>query len=226
NGVPPQTATITISVNVTEGNRAPTIRGPGDQTIAELSPLNVTFTASDPDVPANTLTFSVLQPPAGLQIDSSTGVLTWTPSEAQGPGVYAIKVVVRDNGTPALTATNTMNVTVTEVAAKPVLAAIPDLSISAGSPFAFTAIATDADLPAQTIVYSLDAAPPGASINGTSGLFSWTPSEAQAGQQFTVTIRATDSGPAPLLDPQTFKISVTTTRINTAPTILNPADQT
>ena len=47
-----------------------------------------TFTAgaSDPDVPANTLSFSLLGAPAGATIHPATGAFSWTPTEAQGPG--------------------------------------------------------------------------------------------------------------------------------------------
>src|SRR5207302_2023015 len=76
-----------------------------NQTITELDTLVVTNTATDSDLPANTLTFSLVSPPAGMIIDPSSGVLTWTPTEAQGPSTNAIRVKVTDNGTPALSDT-------------------------------------------------------------------------------------------------------------------------
>jgi len=33
---------------------------------------------------------------------SASGVITWTPSEAQGPGVYSITTIVTDSGVPPL----------------------------------------------------------------------------------------------------------------------------
>ena len=40
----------------------------------------------------------------------------------------------------------------------------------------FTATATDADVPANVLTFSLEAgAPAGATINGSTGAFSWTP---------------------------------------------------
>ena len=53
--------------------------------------------------------------PAGAAIDPVSGVFTWTPTEAQGPGVYTFDVVVTDNGTPAASDSETITVTVGEV---------------------------------------------------------------------------------------------------------------
>jgi hypothetical protein len=45
--------------------------------------------------------------------------------------------------------------------------------------YTFTATATDSDLPAQALTFSLVSAPPGAAIDASTGAFSWTPTEAQ-----------------------------------------------
>ena len=59
------------------------------------------------------------------------------------------------------------------------LAAIGNKSVNEGSLLTFTATATDADA-GQTRTFSLDAgAPTGATINATTGVFSWTPTESQ-----------------------------------------------
>src|SRR6185437_3707650 len=84
----------------TEANSAPVLTLPTDRTIAELSTLIVTNTASDSDLTVNTLTFSLVSAPAGVNLDSITGVLTWTPTEAPGPSTNLITVRVTDNGAP------------------------------------------------------------------------------------------------------------------------------
>src|SRR5207344_865964 len=91
-----------------------------NRTIAELATLRVTNTATDGDLPANTLTYSLIAPPAGVTI-STSGVITWTPSEAQGPSTNVITTVVSDNGVPPLSATNSFVVVITEVNSAPVL---------------------------------------------------------------------------------------------------------
>src|SRR2546425_11858755 len=88
--------------------------------INELTTLTVTNTATDGDLPANVLTYQLVAPPTGASI-SASGVVSWTPSEAQGPSTNTFTTIVTDNGTPALSATNSFTVTVNEVNSAPVL---------------------------------------------------------------------------------------------------------
>jgi hypothetical protein len=80
--------------------------------IIDLAPFTFTNTATDASVPAQSLTYFLLQPPLGMRIDSK-GLITWTPSLAQSPGTNLITTVVMDDGTPPLGATNTFTVIVT-----------------------------------------------------------------------------------------------------------------
>src|SRR5262249_19885973 len=78
-------------------NIPPTLTGvPAAATIAELSAYTFDADATDPDVPAQVLTFGLVDAPTGASIDPATGVFTWTPSEDQGPGVYTFQVRVDD----------------------------------------------------------------------------------------------------------------------------------
>ena len=74
----------------------------------------------------------------------------------------------------------------------PVLAAIPPQTVNEGGPLTFTASATDADLPANTLTYSLIGEPVGASIHGSTGIFTWTPTEAQGPGSFNFSVRVSD----------------------------------
>src|SRR5207247_858435 len=108
-------ATNSFTVLVNEVNSVPALTVPGNQTINELTSLVVTNTASDTDLPANTLTFALVSGPSGVAVNPTAGVLTWTPTETQGPSTNTITVKVTDNGTPALSATNSFTVVVNEV---------------------------------------------------------------------------------------------------------------
>ena len=99
-----------------------------------------------------------------------------------------------------------------EVNVAPVLAAIGDKTANSGSLLTFTATATDADLPANGLTYSLDAgAPAGATINATTGVFSWTPTANQGGGSYGVTVRVTDNGSPALSDSETISVTVGST---------------
>jgi hypothetical protein len=123
-GTPLLSVTNSFTVLVTEVNEPPVLATNADFTIAEGMTLSVTNTATDADVPTNTLTFGLVAPPAGMTIDAASGVIAWTPDETKGPSTNVVTVVVSDDGTPSLSVTNNFTVLVTEVNEPPVLAAI------------------------------------------------------------------------------------------------------
>src|SRR5206468_5894311 len=86
----------------------------------------------DTDLPAATQTLSRLGGRPVLSLTPTTGVLTWTPTEAQGPSTNTITVKVTDDGTPALSATNSFTVVVNEVNSAPTLTVPSDQTIKIG----------------------------------------------------------------------------------------------
>ena len=210
NGTPNLNDFETIEVTVGEVNVAPELAAIGNKSTNEDNLLTFMASATDADAPANTLTFSLdAGAPSGASIDASSGVFTWTPSEAQGAGTYNITVWVTDNGTPNLDDFETIEVTVGEVNVAPELASLGNKSVNEGSLLTFTASATDADVPANTLTFSLDAgAPSGASIDASSGVFTWTPSEAQGPGTYNITVRVTDDGTPNLNDFETIEVMV------------------
>ncbi len=190
----------------------------GNKTVAELATLAFTATATDADVPANTVTFSLdAGAPTGATINASTGAFSWTPTEAQGPGTYPITIRATDNGTPALSDFEGIAVTVNEVNVAPVVTNPGSHTVNELTSLTFTVAATDADAPANTLTWSLEGAPAGATINPSTGAFSWTPTEAQGPGTFPITIRATDNGTPALSDFEA--ITVTVNEVNVAPTL-------
>ncbi|HWW76673.1 MAG TPA: tandem-95 repeat protein, partial [Pyrinomonadaceae bacterium] len=198
------TANVTVTINaVNDAPSSPSV--PGPVTIPELAPY--TFTASASDVDGDTLTFSLVGAPAGASI-TSTGQFSWTPTEAQGgtgsPFTFTVRV---SDGTS--NADSSVTITVTEVNQAPTLAPIPAQTVLLGGTAAFTASGSDADLPAQTLTYSLTGAyPAGATINPATGAFSWTPTAAQSGQVYTFNVRVTDNGAGTLYAEQPVTIGV------------------
>ena len=174
-----------------------------------VSLLDCYAVASDVDVPAQTLTFSLQGTvPAGVAIDSASGVMTWTPSESQGGTAPSITIRVSDSGTPSLFAERTFIVTVGEVNVAPVLAAVGTKTVNEGALLTFTVSATDVDLPAQTLTYSATGLPSGATFNAGTRTFSWTPSESQGGTAPSITFRVTDNGVGLLYDEETIVVTV------------------
>jgi gliding motility-associated-like protein len=202
------TDTQSIIITVDEVNVAPVLTNvPATVTIPEMAAYTITATATDSDIPVQTLTFSLSAgAPAGAAIDPSTGVFTWTPTELQGPGVYTFDVIVSDG---SLTDTQSITITVDEVNIAPVLAAIGNQTSPWGSLVTFTATATDQDIPANTLTYSLIGAPAGAVIGSSSGVFTWTPNGTQPAGDYTFTVRVTDNGTPNLFDEEVITITLT-----------------
>ena len=93
----------------TGANTPPTLDFIGNKVIYLGQTVEFTATASDVDLPAQLLTFTLLPtPPAGASITTG-GAFTWTPTAV---GTNTISVRVTDNGTPAENDTETITVEV------------------------------------------------------------------------------------------------------------------
>ncbi|MGB7861273.1 MAG: Ig-like domain-containing protein, partial [Acidimicrobiia bacterium] len=209
----------TITVTVFEVNSAPVLGFIGGQNVPEATQLSFVASASDYDLPVNTLVYTLEGAvPSGATITPSGGLFTWTPTESDGPGIFTFDVVVTDDGSPVAEDRETITVTVSEVNTAPVLAPIPSQTVDEETLLNFTANAPDSDLPANSISYSLVGAPVGASIDPTSGLFSWTPGESQGPGIYMVDVVATDDGSPTMSDTQT--VTITVFEVNRAPVVL------
>jgi hypothetical protein len=200
----------TISITVNEVNLPPVLDPIGDKTVDEEVLLSFTLSATDPDIPANTLTYSIASgSQSGMSLDSTTGEFSWTPTEAQGPGDYSVTFRVTDDGTPNLYDEETISITVNEVNLPPVLDPIGDKTVDEEVLLGFTLSATDPDIPANTLTYSIESgSQSGMSLDSTTGEFSWTPTEAQGPGDYSVTFRVTDDGTPNLYDEETISITV------------------
>ena len=175
-----------------------------DQSVDEKTTLRLQARVSGDYVPAEPLSFS-LDPewPAGAAIDAETGWFSWTPTEAEGPGEY--EFTVRATDARGLSDTETFIVMVNEVNEPPHLDPIGDRTTDLGTTLSFTATASDPDLPANELVFSIDSgAPDGATIDAASGTVTWTPSSPGT---FPITVRVRDDGTPALDDSETFQLA-------------------
>jgi hypothetical protein len=149
---------------------------------------------------------------AGMSITPS-GAFSWTPAEEQGGAEYPVTVTITDDGEgePWLSASETFTITVAEANRPPVIDPIADQLADPYSTLTLTATASDPDLPAQGLTFSLDAASLelGMAIDASTGAFSWSPTAAQvAAGPHSVTVTVTDDGenPVNLSDSTSFTI--------------------
>ena len=196
-------------LNIVGAHNNPPALGPiADRTFNELALLTFTNSATDPN--GDTLTFS-LDPgfPSGASVNPSTGVFTWTPTEAQGPGSYLITLRVTENGPPSLSDSISFTITAQEVNSPPLLAPIADRAVHAGTTLFITNSATDSDIPTNTLTFSLSTnSAPGASIDPVTGVFAWASTEAFINTTNTFSVTVTDNGAPPLSDTKLFNAIV------------------
>jgi hypothetical protein len=183
------------SVTVNPANPSLVLPTIPDFTILEKNTLALTNNASETGRSGMVLTYSLSNAPAGASIGAGSGVFTWTPTEAQGPGTNQITLIVTDNGTPPLSTAQDFNVVVLESNEPPVLAPVANRALHAGMTLTVTNPATDPDIPVNSLTFSLDAAPAGAAINPTTGVFSWTPDSSFVNTSNTVRVVVTDYNP-------------------------------
>ena len=91
--------------------------------------LNITNSASDVDLPAQTRTYSLPTAPVAASINAASGLVTWRPAATQAGATYPFSVRVADNGSPRMSATQMFSVAVASLA-KPQLVS-PALTNSA-----------------------------------------------------------------------------------------------
>ncbi len=97
----------------------------------------------------------------------------------------------------------------------PVLAHIGDRTVNEGALLTFNCVATDTNVPAQTLTFSLGAGTPQGSSMTTNGVYTWTPAESQGPGTYAMTIRVADNGSPPLIVTET--ITITVNEVNNAP---------
>ncbi len=165
------------------------------------TPYSYRVRATDPNLPSDNLTYSLVgQIPAGMAI-SPTGLIGWTPSAAQ-LGFNNVNVRVTDAGGLYVTQSFTMNV---EANLPPVIISKPSMTAKVGVPYNYTLRAWDPNGGSGLTYISRYGNPSNLTINATTGLVTWTPTADQAGN-IVIRLRVTD--PGKLAAEQTYYVKV------------------
>ncbi|MCK6548387.1 thrombospondin type 3 repeat-containing protein, partial [Myxococcota bacterium] len=265
NGSPQLTTSGSINITVTGVNDTPSITFVPNQAVAtdplsgalllnSGTTLSLTVSATDPN-PNDTLTLSAFfgtegNMPAGasfVQTGPNTGVFTWVLTGNAHEGVWSptntaigrppLSIRVRDNGTPQLSATQNITISIGPSAnVSPHIRLLqqgtqndiiqPVIRLE-GDPIVFDLVAYD-DNPADRLVIdyaNTTPLPPGATLTNvtTAGAypnpvrytFSWTPSAGQAGN-YSIQFFTLDNGAPPIDERRTvdFRISAPATPPN------------
>lgn len=201
-----------FSVTVAEVNQPPVFPPVPPLTARPSIEFHRVMQGQDSDAPAQRLFHRLgTGAPAGVAIHESTGELTWTPGTDLIGKSFIFDVVVSDDGTPPLSASQAITIQVQPLPnTAPTLNPITDRTVAEETLLSIPISAVDLDLPAQTLTYSLDPSPvAGAALDPITLRFRWTPNETQGPGSYRFTVRVTDDGNPTLSDAHSFNITVT-----------------
>ena len=225
--------TIAVTINLTNVNEAPAVAsGPAARTVSENSTEVGAYRASDPDA-SSTATWSVETAVDGRLFEiSSSGVLSFRsapnfemPSDSDRNNTYLLTVKVTDNGSPALSATRVVAVTVRNVNEAPAIASGPSTtSVAENSTEVGAYRASDPDA-SSTFRWSVETGGDGQLFEiSSSGVLSFRsapdyerPSDSGTNNLYEVTVKVTDNG-SPAMS-ATRNVVITVTDVNETPVI-------
>jgi uncharacterized protein (UPF0179 family) len=203
-GQPSMSHTNSIEVIVREVNQAPVMLAVTTRRVSEGNLLTFSIIASDADLPSQRLSFSVATGPVGLTVRTN-GLVNWTPSENQGPSTNLVQIRVTDDGSPALSVTNLVEIIVREVNSAPALLGIEPKASLPDVDWNFQLEAIDPDFPVQKLTYRLVSGPAGLTVT-TNGHVQWKPTASQLGK-YSVSVTVSDGVST---TQQSFPITVAT----------------
>ncbi len=239
NDSPNLTTTQALTVTVTAVNdNAPVITSViTSATVPENTSVGTVLldiNATDADIPAQTLTYSLTGPDSALFAINAAGEVRFVaspdydnPLDQGGNNVYNVTVNVTDSGSPTLTTTQDLTVTVTPVDdSAPVITSAPSANIPENTPASTVVLdvnATDADVPSQNLTYTLSGIDAGDfSINPATGEIRFLvspdfehPLDDGVNNVYNVTVTVTDSGSPTSSTAQNLTITVTAVNDNT-----------
>ncbi len=102
----------TLTITVQEVNRHPAVIVPVSLFASVGTNLTLFVTVTDPDVPSNTLILSTTGLAANMQFDPATRRFMFSPDSSQTNATFSVTFTAVDNGTPALSDSETVLITV------------------------------------------------------------------------------------------------------------------
>ncbi len=233
-----------ISVTVTAVNEtSPVFTSSDTANVSENTTAVLTVTATDADLPALPVTFSLFGGADQSKFSiTSGGMLSFisapnfeVPTDANGNNVYVVTVQANDgNGGTAL---QTINVTVTAINDNnPVFTSLTTANVVENTTAVLTVTATDADLPAQLVTFSIVGGADQSKFGITSGgILAFNsapnfemPTDSNSNNVYIVTVQASDGAGGTAL--QTLSVTVTPVNDNnpvfTSPSAANVPENT
>ncbi len=222
--VPNLADTVSFAIVVAETNTAPALDPVGARADDEGTLIGFTATATDSDIPPNTLLYSATGLPPGLAIDPNSGLISGTIGfAAAAASPFAVEITVTDDGTPNLDAVDTFIWTVTNTNRDPIAADDSATEAEDGSGVLIDVLANDADPDGDTVnVVSHDTVSAmGGTVSLEAGSLRYLPSENFAGSDsFAYTVGDGIGGTA------TAGVTVAVSAVDDPPVIASLGEKT
>ncbi|MCA9016779.1 MAG: cadherin repeat domain-containing protein, partial [Planctomycetaceae bacterium] len=137
---------------------------------------------------------------------AESGKLKWSPEKEQKPGVYPV-IVTATQGEQSVE--STFQIEFLEQNTPPQIEVVTSATAYQTRPLSLFVKATDADLPAQKLSFSLaPGAPVGVSINAETGELTWTPEVTLELKEYPITVTVSDSGIPPVSTSKQINVKV------------------
>jgi RHS repeat-associated protein len=205
-----------FNLSVVADNSAPVITSTAIDTATAGSPYEYRLQAQDAD--GEVVSYRLDNAPAGMAIDQTTGILSWTPAVSQ-LGATSVTVAALDDQGAETTQTYSLNVVETAANTAPEILSAPRTQVRVETPYLYQLNASDPN--GDPLSYSVINGPDGLTIDD-NGLVTWTPQTNQLGDQ-TVTLEVNDGRGGTVQ--QTFTLTVGNESSNSAPTITSSPDR-
>jgi hypothetical protein len=182
-------------------------------TVAPINGLNACYTLSVSNLPSGVSAIFTNNPNTGGQ-----SLLTLTADNTVVSGTTNVTVIATAG---LISHTQTISLTLNNAAPRnttPALDPIANQTVNVGQTVAFTASATDTDLPPQTLTFALLTGATNVTLNPNSGAFSFRPLTTQANSTNDFTLAVSDNGSPSLSATQSFVVVVNSLSV---PTISN-----
>ncbi len=205
---------INVTAAAPPANHPPVISGTPAASVVAGQAYTFSPTASDPD--GNTLSFTIANKPVWASFSSTNGQLSGTPTTADEKTYTSITITVSDGQTAV--SLPPFSITVTAPADQaPVISGSPATTDVAGTAYAFTPTATDAD--STHLTFAIQNKPSWASFNTSTGALTGTPTSTQTGTYSNIVITVSDGS-------LTASLAAFSITVSSAPTPPSPSAPT
>lgn len=191
----------TVSITVNPVNDAPSISGSAAAS-AQLGS-NYSFVPTVNDVDGDTLSFSITGKPSWLNLNTSTGRLSGTPTQV---GTFSgINLSVSDGSSSASLPAFSIEVIDPNANEVPTISGTPVATITVGQLYRFAPTVADSD--GDTLSFSTSGAPDWLVLDANTGVLSGIAGDAQVGRYEDIVITVSDGRDSVALAP--FSVEVT-----------------